>query len=86
MSQWLRLTLDAAAEQVRQLDARRADFLRTHFLQDPADMYQYDLLLNSSLLGEETCVTLIAQAARSKLAARDHPAGLPPVGASATGV
>ena len=66
MSQWLRLTLDEAAEQVRLRDQRRADFLKTHFHRDPADLYQYDLLLNSSLLGEERCAELIAQAARAK--------------------
>src|SRR5262249_35579105 len=69
MSQWLRLTVDEAAEQVRLRDSRRADFLSTHFHRQPADIYQYDLLLNSSLLGEELCAELIAQAARGKLAA-----------------
>ena len=32
----------------------------------PADIHQYDLLLNSSLLGEDVCADLIAQAARAK--------------------
>jgi cytidylate kinase len=68
MSQWMRLTVDEAAEQVRLRDTRRADFLSTHFHRQPADIYQYDLLLNSSLLGEEMCAELIAQAARGKLA------------------
>jgi hypothetical protein len=70
MSQWLRLTLDEAAEQVELRDRRRADFLETHFRRQPADIYQYDLILNSSLLGEELCADLIAQAARAKTAAR----------------
>ncbi len=68
MSQWLRLTVDEAAEQVRVRDSRRADFLSTHFHRQPGDVYQYDLVLNSSLLGEDLCAELIAQAARTKLA------------------
>ncbi len=66
MSQWLRLTLDEAAEQVRLRDERRAEFLTTHFHRDPGDIYQYDLILNSSLLGEDLCAELITQAARAK--------------------
>lgn len=68
MSQWLRLTMEEAAELVNERDRRRADFLTTHFHRQPSDMYQYDLALNSSLLGEELCAELIAQAARAKLA------------------
>jgi cytidylate kinase len=70
MSQWLRLTVEEAAERVRLRDSRRAEFLATHFHRQPGDVYQYDLLLNSSLLGEDVCADLIAQAARAKLAAR----------------
>ena len=69
MSQWLRLTMEEAAEQVRVRDHRRAEFINTHFHRQPDDCYQYDLLLNTSLLGEELCAELIAQAARAKLAA-----------------
>src|SRR5262249_33793802 len=68
MSQWLRLTERDAAEQVRQRDARRAEFIETHFHRQPGDPCQYDLILNSSLLGEEVCAELIADAARAKLA------------------
>jgi hypothetical protein len=66
MSQWLRLTVEEAAERVRLRDSRRAEFLQTHFQTQPGDPYQYDLLLNSSFLGEELCADLIAQAARAK--------------------
>lgn len=68
LSQWLRLTEDEAAEQVRLRDSRRADFLATHFHQELYEIHQYDLILNSSLLGEELCAELIARAARAKLA------------------
>lgn len=69
MSQWLRLTEREAEEQVRQRDQRRAEFLETHFHRPPGDPYQYDVILNSSLLGEETSAELLAQAAQAKLAA-----------------
>lgn len=67
MSQWLRLTPEAAADQVRLRDSRRGEFITTHFHRQASDVHQYDLVLNSSLLGEEACAELIAQAARAKL-------------------
>lgn len=73
VSQWLRLTAGDAAEQVRLRDGRRAEFIGTHFHRQPGDLYQYDLVLNSSLLGEELCAELIAQAARAKLAVSASP-------------
>ena len=57
---------------MRLRDGRRAEFVTTHFHRQPTDVYQYDLLLNSSLLGEELCADVIAQAARAKLAAREE--------------
>lgn len=66
MSQWLRLTVEEATERVRLRDARRAEFLATYFHRQPTDVYQYDMLLNSSLLGEDRCADLIVQAARDK--------------------
>jgi cytidylate kinase len=68
IAQWLRLAPEEAAEQVRLRDARRADYLRSHFQRDIADVYQYDLLLNSSLLGEDLSAELLAEAARAKVA------------------
>lgn len=69
MSQWLRMTEEEAAEQVRKRDHRRLDFINTHFHRRPSDVHQYDLVLNSSSLGEETCADLIVQAAKAKHAA-----------------
>jgi hypothetical protein len=66
MAQWLRLTIEEAAEQVRLRDSRRQEFLATHFHQRPADTCLYDLVLNSTSLGEELCADLILQAARAK--------------------
>ena len=70
MSQWLRTAEGEAEEQVQIRDKRRAEFIEAHFHRQPSDVYQYDLILNSSLLGEEVCSELIADAARAKLKAR----------------
>lgn len=69
MSQWLRLTEAEAAEQVRVRDTRRSEFIATHFHRQPTDVHQYDLVLNTKLLGEDLSAELVAQAARAKLAA-----------------
>jgi cytidylate kinase len=69
MSQWQRLTRDEAADLVRLRDHHRADYLRTQHRRDAADIYQYDLLLNSTYLGEELSAELLVQAARAKTAA-----------------
>ncbi len=68
MGQWLRLTVEEAAERVRLRDERRTEFIANNFHRDPADVHQYDLVLNSSLLGEDACAELIAQAARARSA------------------
>jgi cytidylate kinase len=69
MSQWLRLSHDEAAQQVRLRDQRRAEYIQSHFHRQAADVYQYDLLLNSTLLGEELSAELLIRAARAKAAA-----------------
>ncbi len=63
MAQWLRLSDGEAAEKVRQRDERRADFLSTHFHREPSEVHQYDMVLNSGLLGEDLCADLITRAA-----------------------
>jgi cytidylate kinase len=72
MSQWLRLPLGEAAEKVQTRDARRTEFVTTHFNRQPGDTHHYDMLLNASLLGEETCAALIVEAARARLARLRH--------------
>lgn len=69
MSQWLRLTEEEAAEQVRKRDHRRADFLSTQFQRKPNDVHGYDMVLNTSLLGEERCAELVVAAAKAKMSA-----------------
>jgi cytidylate kinase len=70
MSQWLRLTVDEAAKQVEVRDRRRAEFIAGHFHRQPAEIHQYDLLVNSGILGEEHCAQIVADAAKTKLAGR----------------
>ena len=69
MGQWRRLTREEAAEQVALRDRRRADYIRTHYHTDSADVYQYDLVLNTTLLGEELSADLLVHAARTRTAA-----------------
>lgn len=64
MCQWLRLPVSEAAEKVRQSDQRRTEFLSAHFHCSATALHQYDLVLNSSRLGEEACADLIVQAAK----------------------
>src|SRR5262249_8013730 len=66
MSQCLRLTLDEAHERVRLRDARRSEYLSAYLHRTQADVYGYDLILNTSSLGEALCAELITQAARTK--------------------
>lgn len=79
MSQLERLTTAQAADQVQTRDAQRTEFVVTHFHRKPSDPYQYDLLVNSALLGEELSADLIARAALAKQASRSRDAGSPPV-------
>jgi hypothetical protein len=68
LAQWLRLTVEEAAVQVRLRDTRRQEFLSTHFHQRSVESCLYDLVLNSTSLGEGLCAHLILQAVRAKQA------------------
>jgi hypothetical protein len=68
MSQWQRLPVEEAAEMVRVRDERRVEFLKTHFHRCGGDVHQYDMLLNTSMLGEDVCAELIVTAAQARLA------------------
>jgi cytidylate kinase len=67
MAQWLRLTTEEAAQQVELRDNRRAQFIETHFHRRAGDIYQYDMVLNSTRVGEELAANLIVDAARARL-------------------
>jgi cytidylate kinase len=77
MAQWLRLTDEEAADEVRRRDARRAEFLAAHFHGLPLQAEPFDLCLNSRLLGEETCAELVVQAVRAKAGVSARPASDP---------
>jgi cytidylate kinase len=66
MAQWLRLTQEEARQRVQVRDARRNEFLTTFLHRQPTEIHCYDLLLNTSSLGEELCTDLIVEAARAK--------------------
>jgi cytidylate kinase len=67
LGQLLRLPREEAAEQVRIRSVERDQFLAVCF-NLPSDGMIYDMVLNSSGLGEELCADLIAQALRCKRA------------------
>ena len=73
MGQCLRLTEEEADDQVRRRDHRRAEFLSTHFHRKTGDVHQYDMVLNTSFLGEMACADLIVQAAKAKMNATQDP-------------
>jgi hypothetical protein len=66
MADWLRLSPDEAGRQVQQRDERRAEFLLKHFGMRSAEPYDFDLILNSGLLSEETCTDAILAALKGK--------------------
>ena len=63
LAQWLRLSDGEAAEKSASATSSAADFLATHFHRDPGEVHQYDMVLNSGLLGEDLCADLITRAA-----------------------
>lgn len=66
MSEFLRLTEDQARDYVHKTDRQRMEFVQTHFGIDPNEVHQYDLVLNSSLLGVEASTQVIVVATRHK--------------------
>ncbi|MER3415262.1 MAG: hypothetical protein C4297_03490 [Gemmataceae bacterium] len=78
MSQLERMSRDSAAREVAARDAARAQFIATHFHRQPGDIYQYDMVLNSSLLGEDVCARLVVEAARLKSQTRCRQPAAPP--------
>lgn len=64
ISQYDRLTLEDSKEKVRNSDERRVEFLHSHFKAVMNEPYCYDLILNSSRLGEDCTIQTIIQATR----------------------
>lgn len=66
LSRRLHISEREAARQVRTRDRERADFVEDHFLKDPSDPCQYDLLLNTSCFSVDACAELIIDALRCR--------------------
>jgi Cytidylate kinase-like family len=66
MADWLRMTPEEAAKQVDLRDERRAEFLNKHFGRRGTDVHEFDQILNSGLLFEETCTDAIVAAINGK--------------------
>lgn len=65
-AQWLRLSREEAAAEVRARDERRAKFLAATLGRDPADPTAYDAVVNSDRLGIEGTAQFIGWAVRTK--------------------
>ena len=57
-----KLSHDEAARRIQQTDDERDRFLRDHFLKDPTDPANFDLVLSSARFSPDECVDLIVQA------------------------
>jgi cytidylate kinase len=66
LGQWLRMTATEAADEVEARDRVRSAMHLSLANRDPADLTQYDLVLNSGRLGESVATELIVQAVRAK--------------------
>jgi hypothetical protein len=65
-AQWLRLTREEAADEVRTRDERRAEYLTRTLGRNLADPTGYDLIVNADRLGIESGAQFIAWAIRTK--------------------
>jgi len=66
LSQWLRLTAAEATDEVEARDRVRSAMHQALANRDPADLAQYDLVLNSGRLGDAVAAELIVQAVNAK--------------------
>ena len=66
LGQWLRLPAAEAADEVEARDRVRSAMHQALANRDPADLAQYDLVLNSGRLGDAVAAELIAQAVQAK--------------------
>lgn len=61
-----RFSKEQALEYIQKQDKQRAGMLDAHFRKSSRDTIPYDLMLNSSRLGELGCAAVIAEAAKQK--------------------
>lgn len=84
LSQLERLTPQEAERYMRETDEQRKRFVRDYFHRNNDDPHEYDLVIDSSSLGEECCAELIVAAvgrkqslAQSRQSAKIHPTPVP---------
>ena len=65
-AQWLRMSREEAATEVRARDDRRAAFLSRTLRRDPNDPTAYDAIVNATRLGVEATAQFIGWAVRTK--------------------
>jgi len=70
LSRKLGISEQEAARKVRTTDRERTDFVQDHFLKDPADPRNYDLVLNAARLSVGDCAGLVVEALRRLEASR----------------
>ena len=66
MAQLLRLSHHDAEKAVRHREEQRTEFLLWNFERDRMSLTDFDLILNSARLGEDSCVELISTAVSNK--------------------
>jgi cytidylate kinase len=66
---------EQAARRVRAVDRQRRIFVRDHFLKDPRDPHNYDLVLNTSRYSIAGCADVIVDAVRRMRDAAAGPSG-----------
>ncbi len=66
MMQWMRWTHQEATNQVRERDEKRKGFLMQYFRRKADEIHDYDMVLNSFLLGEEISAEAIAAVVRGR--------------------
>jgi cytidylate kinase len=64
LSRKLGISEREAARQVRIIDRERTDFVQDHFLKNPIDPRNYDLVLNASRLSGASCADIIIETLR----------------------
>jgi cytidylate kinase len=72
LTQLERLTPQDAARHMKETDEQRRQFVRDYFHRDSTDPHEYDLVLDSSQLGEDLCAELVVKALQGKEALRQQ--------------
>lgn len=64
LGQYLRLPVAEAEQKLHSRDAQRVAFHRDLLKGTPSDIHQYDMILNTGHLGEETCAEAVVRVAQ----------------------